>query len=77
MKRVVVAGLAACVLLLSAFSRSHLPMPDFLTTLSLTRDDAERYIFDAFWSDYVSHPTGARMRAVATGDRPAMVREEV
>ena len=77
MKRLLVAMLAATAFCVSAFRWLEEAPRDFLAALELGRDDAERFVFQSFWSDYVSHPTGARVKAVAMGDRPAMVQEVV
>jgi len=77
MKSVVLAFLTGSALLASAFTRGEVPVPDFLSTLGLTEDAAEDLAFNSFWTEYVWHPTGERVRAFALGDRPAVVREAI
>jgi len=77
MKSVLVALLVACALSVSAFRRAEGPARDFLSVLGIDKAAAENDVFNSFWSDYVSHPTGERVKAVALGDRPALVREVI
>lgn len=79
MKRIVLSSLVLSVVFLSAFRRlpTAAAAPDILATLGLTSKEAETYVFQSVWSSYLSHPTGARIRAVALGDRPALAREAV
>jgi len=77
MKSVALAFVAGVVFLVSAFRGPEVPLPDFLSSLGLSRESAENYFFQSFWNEYVYHPTGERVRAVALGDRPALVREAV
>jgi hypothetical protein len=77
MKSVLVAFLAACAISVSAFRWAEVPARDFLTVLGISKATAEADVFNSFWSDYVSHPGGERVRAIVLGDRPAMVREVV
>ncbi len=77
MKSVLVAFLVACAISVSAFRWAEGPARDFLTALGISKASAEVDVFNSFWSEFVRHPTGDLVRAVAVGDRPAMVREVV
>ncbi len=76
MKTVSAVLLASAVALSSTAFRHMEPAgQDFLAALGITETQAQDHVFQTFWANYVSHPTGARIRAVATADRAALVRE--
>ena len=72
-----VASLVAVVLTAAAFKRAEVQTPQALKNLAVSEDALKNSVWNALSSRSLYVPSVAKFKALATGDRAAMVRDAV